>query len=110
MAGISGSMAHLSDGLFTTAIFTYALLPGKKGEPPFKPGARILFQTWRGPQAPPGAAKATELKGQVSVRANEWKDKATTMLRRGEEGSMNAAESVADPYSAAHALPPVNLS
>ena len=25
MAGINGSMAHLSDGLFTTAIATYAL-------------------------------------------------------------------------------------
>ena len=39
--------------------------------------------------------KAGELKDTVSTRATEWKDKATTMLRRGEEASTNAAESVA---------------
>ena len=39
--------------------------------------------------------KATELKDQVATRATEWKEKAAGMIRRGEDGAMAAADSVA---------------
>ncbi|MBI3409485.1 MAG: hypothetical protein HY040_14180 [Planctomycetes bacterium] len=44
-------------------VFSYALTPGKKGEPAFKPGQALNFEKWRGPKAPPAPAGAKELKG-----------------------------------------------
>jgi hypothetical protein len=45
------------------AVFSYAFSPGKKGDPPFKPGQPLRFEVWTGPLAPPAPAVAKELKG-----------------------------------------------
>lgn len=44
-------------------VFTYFLIPHKKGEPPFKRGQRLKPSSWRGPDAPPAPLVAKELKG-----------------------------------------------
>src|SRR5262249_27568371 len=48
-------------------VFTYMLVPGKKGEPLFKPGQRFTPHHWRGPQAPPGPERTELFKGEVKT-------------------------------------------
>jgi enterochelin esterase-like enzyme len=48
-------------------IFTYMILPGKKGEPPFKSGQALPMQRWRGPEAPPAAERAEKLTGETKI-------------------------------------------
>jgi enterochelin esterase-like enzyme len=44
-------------------VFTYFVVPHKKGEPPFKRGERLKPVAYRGPEAPPAPAVATLLRG-----------------------------------------------
>jgi enterochelin esterase-like enzyme len=53
-------------------IFTYAILAGKKDEP--IQGKKLSFENWRGPHAPPAAAKVVDLKGEV--RTLDFESKA----------------------------------
>jgi enterochelin esterase-like enzyme len=46
-------------------LFTYALLPGKKGEQHY--GKKLDFRRWRGPQAPPAAARVEKVRGEVKA-------------------------------------------
>jgi enterochelin esterase-like enzyme len=59
-------------------IFTYAIMPGKKNEP--IQGKQFHFQRWRGPQAPPAAARVKELKGQL--RTVDFESKALGEKRK----------------------------
>ena len=51
----------------TKGVFTYAILVGNKQQ--MLRGKRLVFQAWRGPQAPPAAAKVKDLKGEVKTVA-----------------------------------------
>ncbi|CAN5509744.1 hypothetical protein BH10PLA2_BH10PLA2_03080 [soil metagenome] len=46
-------------------VFTYSLIPGNKGEPPFKRGEKLKPNTWRGPDAPSAPALTKLLQGTV---------------------------------------------
>ncbi len=46
-------------------VFTYFMLPHKKGESPFKQGERLNPSSWRGPEAPPAPVVAKLLQGSV---------------------------------------------
>ena len=62
------------------AVFNYAFLPGKKGESALIIGMTVRPQPWRGPKAPPAAAKVTRLEGQLKVV--EFDSKALGESRR----------------------------
>jgi enterochelin esterase-like enzyme len=44
-------------------VFSYALLPRRKGQPPVNLGSLQVTHTWRGPKAPPAPTLARPLKG-----------------------------------------------
>jgi enterochelin esterase-like enzyme len=54
-------------------LFTYALIPARKGQPAPKPGERVTFHTWRGPKAPPAPDVVRELKGTERTASIESK-------------------------------------
>jgi enterochelin esterase-like enzyme len=54
-------------------VFSYALAPSRKGQPPPERGERWVFHTWRGPKAPPAPAVARELKGTETLHDIESK-------------------------------------
>src|SRR5262249_39894206 len=43
------------------SVFTYIIVPGKKGETRPRAGQRLAMQRWRGPEAPPAPARAEKL-------------------------------------------------
>jgi enterochelin esterase-like enzyme len=62
------------------SVFTYIIVPGKKGESRPKAGQRLPMQHWRGPEAPPAPARAEKLTGET--KPVDFESKALGGIRK----------------------------